>query len=52
MNEYIIINTNIEGYDRFILCLSFESLLTYIEKAEVPELKQPAPGAREGGFNL
>lgn len=34
MNEYKIIKTNVEGYDRFILCLTFENLLTYIEKIE------------------
>ncbi len=34
MDEYIIIKTNVEDYDRFILCLSFESLLTYIKKIE------------------
>lgn len=32
MNEYIILNTNIDGYGRYILCLSFESLLSYIRK--------------------
>ena len=30
MNEYTIIKTNVEDYDRLVLCLSFESLLTYI----------------------
>ena len=34
MNEYKIIKTNIEGYDRLVLCLTFESLLTYIKKIE------------------
>lgn len=34
MNEYIIIKTNIKEYDRLILCLTFESLLTYIHKIE------------------
>ena len=34
MNEYTIIKTNIEDYDRLVLCLSFESLLTYIKKIE------------------
>lgn len=34
MNEYTIIKTNVEDYDRLILCLSFESLLTYIKKIE------------------
>lgn len=34
MDEYIIIKTNVEGYDRFVLCLSFESLWTYIKKIE------------------
>ncbi len=34
MNEYIILNTHVDGYDRLVLCLSFESLLTYIKKIE------------------
>lgn len=34
MSEYVIIKANIEGYDRFVLCLSFDSLFTYIEKIE------------------
>lgn len=34
MDEYAIIKTNAEGYDRMVLCLSSESLLTYIEKIE------------------
>ena len=34
MNEYTIIKTNVEDYDRLVLCLSFESLLTYIKKIE------------------
>ena len=34
MNEYIILKANIEGYDRLVLCLSFESLLSYIDKIE------------------
>lgn len=34
MNEYKIIKTNVEGYDRFIICLTFESLLTYIKEIE------------------
>lgn len=34
MSEYVIIKVNIEGYDRFVLCLSFDSLFTYIEKIE------------------
>ncbi|HGI2636104.1 TPA: type II toxin-antitoxin system RnlB family antitoxin [Streptococcus agalactiae] len=34
MNEYIIIKTNVKEYDRLILCLTFESLLTYIHKIE------------------
>ena len=34
MNEYIIYKTNVDGYDRFVLCLSFESLLSYINKIE------------------
>lgn len=35
MSEYIIFNTNVDGYDRYILCLSFESLLSYIRKIEI-----------------
>lgn len=34
MNEYIILNTYVDGYDRHVLCLSFESLLSYIRKIE------------------
>ena len=34
MNEYIILKANVEGYDRLVLCLSFESLLSYIDKIE------------------
>lgn len=34
MNEYEIINTNVEGYDKFVICLTFESLLTYIKDIE------------------
>ena len=34
MNEYVIIKTSIEDYDRLVLCLSSESLLTYIKKIE------------------
>ncbi len=34
MNEYIILKTNVEGYDRLVICLSFESLLSYINKIE------------------
>lgn len=34
MKEYVIFNTDIEGYDRLILCLTFESLLSYIKKIE------------------
>lgn len=34
MNEYIIFDTNVDGYDKYVLCLSFESLLSYIRKIE------------------
>lgn len=34
MNEYIILKANVDDYDRHVLCLSFESFLTYIEKIE------------------
>lgn len=34
MNEYVIINANNIGFDRLVLCLTFESLLTYINKIE------------------
>ena len=34
MNEYTIIKTSGEGYGSLILCLSFESLLTYINNIE------------------
>ena len=31
MDEYIIIKTNFGDYDGLILCLTFESLLTYVQ---------------------
>ncbi len=34
MNAYIIFETNVEGYVQFVLCLSSESLITYIDKIE------------------
>lgn len=34
MNEYEIIKTNKEDYGRLVLCLTFESLFTYIQKIE------------------
>lgn len=34
MNEYVILRTNGEKYDRLVLCLSCESLLSYISKIE------------------
>lgn len=34
MNQYVIIKTNVEDYDKLVLCLSSESLLTYIKKIE------------------
>ena len=34
ISEYIMFNTHIDGYDRLVLCLSFESLLSYIKKIE------------------
>lgn len=34
MNEYVILRTNGEKYGRFVLCLSSESLLSYIGKIE------------------
>ena len=34
MNEYKIIKTNVEDYDRFVLCLTFESPLTYVKEIE------------------
>lgn len=34
MNEYEIIKTNKEDYGRLILCLTYESLFTYIQKIE------------------
>lgn len=34
MNEYKILKTNVEGYDRLVLCLTSESLLAYIKKIE------------------
>ncbi|NMA74721.1 MAG: hypothetical protein GX963_11285 [Bacteroidales bacterium] len=35
MNEYIILNTHVGGYDRLVLCLSFESLSSYIRQIEI-----------------
>jgi len=34
MHEYIILQTNVPEYDRFVICLSCESLFSYIEKIE------------------
>lgn len=34
MCEYIIFSTNVDGYDKYVLCLSFESLLSYIKEIE------------------
>lgn len=34
MREYIIIKTNAEGYDGLILCLTFESFMTYVKEIE------------------
>lgn len=34
MNEYMILKTNAEDYDKFILCLSSESILTYLKEIE------------------
>ena len=34
MNEYKIIKTNAGGYGRLVLCLSFETLLYYINRIE------------------
>lgn len=34
MNEYTIIKIDFKKYDRLILCLTFESLLSYISKVE------------------
>lgn len=34
MCEYIIFDTNVDDYDKYVLCLSFESLLSYIRKIE------------------
>lgn len=44
MNEYIIIKTNSENYDRLVLCLTSESLLTYIEKIEATLTKSHIEG--------
>jgi hypothetical protein len=35
MNEYVIMKTSIEDYNKLVLCLSSESLLTYIKKIEI-----------------
>ena len=34
MNEYAIVKTNAEDYSRLVICLSSESLMTYIRKLE------------------
>lgn len=34
MCEYIIFDVNVDGYDKYVLCLTFESLLFYIRKIE------------------
>lgn len=34
MDEYAILKTNAEDYSRMVLCLSSESLLTYIKEIE------------------
>lgn len=34
MKEYKIIKINAEGYGRLVLCLTFENLLSYINKIE------------------
>jgi hypothetical protein len=40
MNEYTILKTNVDGYDRLVLCLSFESLLSYIRIIETVLAKE------------
>lgn len=34
VSEYTILETDVEEYDRLVLCLSFESILTYIKQIE------------------
>lgn len=34
MSEFVVLETNIDGYDRLVLCLTFESLLSYVNKIE------------------
>lgn len=34
MNKYIIIKTTMKDYDRLVLCLTFESFLSYVSKLE------------------
>ena len=34
MSEFIILNTNVDNYKKHVICLSFESLLSYIRKIE------------------
>lgn len=34
MNEFIIFDTNVDGYDKYVLCLSCENLLSYIRRIE------------------
>lgn len=34
MNEYVVKKVNTKDYDRFLLCLTFESLLSYLDSIE------------------
>lgn len=34
MKKYVILKTNVKEYDRIIICLSYNSLLTYIHEIE------------------
>lgn len=44
MDEYTIIKTNAEDYSGMVICLSSESLLTYIEKIEQTLAKDNSDG--------
>ena len=44
MNEYIIFDTNADGYDKHVLCLTFESILSYIGKIESALAKEIIEG--------
>ena len=44
MHEYIIFNVNVDGYDKYVLCLSSEGLLPYIRKVETELVEEMIEG--------